>query len=116
MTVTLHWKEPVNVSSFMLYNSVKSENGFSKVADLRFKLAEQPEWASKAYDYAVIKDLEFPSIYLDGENSDYIGGAPAVAEFDSIMVTEIQFTILQQDLLGENSALNLSEIVVLGKE
>ena len=116
VTVTLHWKEPVNVSSFMLYNSVKSENGFSKVADLRFKLAEQPEWASKAYDYAVIKDLEFPSIYLDGENSDYIGGAPAVAEFDSIMVTEIQFTILQQDLLGENSALNLSEIVVLGKE
>ncbi|MBQ2923653.1 MAG: family 43 glycosylhydrolase [Tyzzerella sp.] len=116
VTVTLRWKEPVSVSSFMLYNSVGPETGFSKVSDLRFKLAEQPEWASKEYDYAVIKDLEFPSIYLGGENSDYIGGAPAVAEFDSIKVTEIQFTILQQDRLVENAALNLSEIVVLGKE
>ena len=116
VTVTLRWKDPVSISSLMLYNSVDYETGFSKVSDLRFRLAEQPEWASKEYDYAVIKDLELPSIYLDGENSDYIGGAPAVAEFDSIKVTEIQFTILKQDRLIKNSALNLSEIVVLGKE
>lgn len=116
VTVRLTWEEPVNVSSFMLYNATDSSTAFSKISDIRFKLAEQPTWASKAYDYAVIKDLEFPSAYWNEESTDYIGGAPAVAEFDSIKVTEIQFTISQQDRLIKNETLNLSEIVVLGKE
>ena len=116
VTVRLRWEEPVNVSSLMIYNSTDSATAFSKVSDIRFKLAEQPTWASKEYDYAVIKDLEFPSTYGNAESMDYIGGAPAVAEFDSVKVTEIQFTILQQDRLDGDETLNLSEIVVLGKE
>ena len=123
VTVRLRWKEPVSVSSFMLYNSTEVTTGFSKIADLRFKLAEKPEWASKEYDYAVIKDLEVPSRYWEPETTTYIGGSPVVAEFDSIKVTEIQFTISQKDRLitieeeeQQDSTLSLSEIIVLGKE
>lgn len=121
VTVTMKWDEPVSISSVMIYNSKNVDKAFSKISDLRLKLAEKPEWASKDYDYAVIKDLELPERYYDKESEDYIACAPAVAEFDAIMVTELQFTINEADRLvkenkfGElNTALNLSEIVVLG--
>lgn len=122
VTVTLRWDEPVCVSSLMIYNSVTVDTAFSKISDIRFQLAEQPEWASQKYDYAVIKDLEVPSLYWDAEANEYIGGTPVVAEFDAIKVTEIQFTIAEEDRLqvqdkygNTNTALKLSEIVVLGR-
>lgn len=123
VTITLTWDQAVSVSSIMVYNSKLMDSAYSNISDIRFKLAEQPEWASKAYNYAVIRDIELPSEYWDAESETYIACAPVVAEFDAIKVTEIQITIKEKDRLvkhdkfGEtNTALNISEIVVLGGE
>lgn len=122
VTITLKWQEPVEVSSLMIYNAQEVEKAFSNIADIRFRLAEQPEWASKPYDYAVIQDLKFPDRYWNPETEKYIVGGCAVAEFDQLLVSEIQITIedgdrlMEYDKFGEpNSGLNLSEIVVLGR-
>lgn len=121
VTVTFKWNEPVDVTSVMVFNAMNADKAFSKVSDVRFKLAEQPEWSSKDYDYAVIKDLKFPSEYWNAETKEYIAGAPAVAEFNSMKVSEVQITIDATDrLVSENNkgkkniSLNLSEIVILG--
>ena len=121
VTVHFKWDEPVKVSSIMIYNGQEVSRAFSKVSDIRFKLAERPEWATKDYAYAVIKDLELPRFYWNAETEEYIAGAPAVAEFDEIMVTEIEVTVSATDRLvkvnkqGEdNTSLSLSEIVILG--
>ena len=119
--ITLKWDEPVSVSSLMIYNAKDVNYAFSKIADVRFKLAEKPEWASREFDYAVIKDLEHPERYYNKDSKEYISCSPAVAEFEEMLVTEIQITIQAEDRLvienkhGEkNTALNLSEIIVLG--
>lgn len=121
ITVTLKWEEPVSISSVMVYNAKEADKAFSQVSDMRFKLAEKPEWESREYDYAVIQNLTFPERYWNSESQEYIACAPAVAEFDPILVTELEITIKAADRLvaenkfGEkNTALNLSEIVVLG--
>ena len=121
VVITLKWEQPVSVSSVMIYNSKILDNAFSKISDIRFKLDEQPQWASKDYEYAVIKDLKFPDTYYDEETSQYIACSPAVAEFDEIKVTELQITIssgdriVKENQMGQkNTCLNLSEIVVLG--
>ncbi len=122
VTITMKWQEPVEVSSLMVYNAQEVEKAFSNIADVRFKLAEQPEWASEPYDYAVIQDLKFPDRYWNPESEKYIVGGCAVAEVDPLLVSEIQITIengdrlMEYDKFGEpNSGLNLSEIVVLGR-
>lgn len=121
ITVTLKWEEPVSISSVMVYNAKEADKAFSKISDMRFQLAEKPQWASREYDYAVISDLAFPDRYWNSGSEEYIACAPAVAEFDPIMVTELTITIKATDRLvaenkfGEtNTSLNLSEIVVLG--
>lgn len=121
LTVTFRWDEPVSVTSLMIYNAKDVNYAFSKIADIRLKLAEKPEWADEDFTYAVIQDLEFPSRYWDSDSEEYIAGSPAVAEFDEIMVSEITITIeegdrlMKEDKFGEtNTALNLSEIVILG--
>ncbi len=121
VTVTLRWEQPVSVSSVMIYNAASASSAFSQISDLRFKLAEQPDWASKDYDWAVIENLQLPVQAWDELTEDYLECAPAVAEFDAIMVTEIQFTVKQADRLvaydemGQvNTKLQIPEIVVLG--
>ena len=121
VTVTLSWEEPVCVSSVMIYNGASADCSFSKVSDVRFKLAEKPDWASQDYDYAVIKDLPIQQDGWDPQSEKYLECAPAVAEFDPIMVTEIQITIAEADRLVQynkqgqvNTAVDISEIVVLG--
>ena len=121
VTVTLKWDTPVSVSSVMIYNAREADHAFSKISDLRFKLADQPDWASQPYDWAVIKDLMLPERYYDAESEEYISCSPAVAEFEAMLITELQFTILVEDRLvaenkfgDKNTALKLSEIVVLG--
>jgi hypothetical protein len=121
VTITLSWDEPVSVESVMIFNSVDIFTAFSSVADIRFKLAEKPEWSSKEYDYAVIKNLKLPERYYDVASEEYIPCAPAVAEFNPVVVTEIQITLkgadkyLTTNKFGENDlSLNISEIAVLG--
>ena len=121
VTVTLTWDKPVSVSSVMVYNSYDVNFAFSKIADMKFKLAEKPEWASKDYGYAVIKDLKVPERYWSEEKRTYNPCSPVVAEFEPIMITELSFTIKEADRLmsvdkfgNVQKALKLSEIVVLG--
>ncbi|MBE6925964.1 MAG: hypothetical protein E7461_03880 [Ruminococcaceae bacterium] len=121
VTITLSWDEAVSVNSVMIFNSRDTFTAFSKVADIRFKLAQKPEWLSAEYDYAVIKDLLFPERYYDVEAEEYTPCAPAVAEFDSVMVTEIQITLkgadkyLTTNKFGEKDlSIAISEIAVLG--
>lgn len=121
VTITLTWDEPVSVSSVMVYNAYDSNKAFSKIADMRFKLAQKPEWASKDYEYAVIEDLKVPDKYWNADSKEYIQCSPAVAEFEPLKITEIQITIKETDrLVGIDklgkvqTGLNLSEIVVLG--
>lgn len=123
VTITLKWSEPVSVSSVMIYNANDVSEAFSKISDIRFKLSGQPEWANKAYDYAVIKDCAVPSAYWDADSEEYTPCGPVVAEFDALTITELQITIKAEDRLVEydrsgekNTALKISEIVVLGKE
>ena len=109
----------------MIYNSFNEVTAFSNIKLLAFELAEQPVWASKAYKYAVISDLAFPTKYYDeveGDGNKYINCAPAVAEFNEIKVKSISFTIAKEDRikaydkLGNlNTQLNLTEIAVLGR-
>ncbi len=121
VTITLSWAEPVSVSAVMVYNSAQAESAFSQVSDIRLKLAEQPDWASKDYDWAVMTEVPLQEGAWESTSRTYLECAPAVAEFDPVLVTEIQITIKEADRLMEydkmgNSitALNVSEIVVLG--
>ncbi len=121
VTVTLRWDKPVSVSSVMIYNSSSASSAFSQISDLRFKLAEKPDWASKEYDWAVIENLQLPTQAWDEVTETYLECAPAVAEFDAILVSEIQFTVKEADRLAAfdemgqvNTKLQIPEIVVLG--
>lgn len=121
VTITLSWDQPVSVDSIMIFNSREASTAFSSVADIRFKLAEKPEWSSKLYDYAVIKDLKFPDRYYNVDSEEYIPCAPAVAEFNTIVVNEIQITLKGSDKyidtnkFGEKDmTIAISEIAVLG--
>ena len=115
LVITLKWQKPVSVSALMVYNAVTPEKGFSKLSDVRFKLADSE------YDWAVIKNLSLQAGGWDPESEDYLECAPAVAEFDEIWITELQITIeeghrlLKYNKQGEiNTALDVTEIVVLG--
>ncbi len=112
VTVTLKWDEPVEVSALMVYNSNKVERAFSQIADIRFKTTAEedgkPVWK-------VIKDLAFPERYYDEDSAVYMLCSPAVAEFDTLTVTELRLTVKVSDkLLVASEGLDLAEIVVLG--
>jgi len=122
-TITLSWAEPVSVKSIMIFNSLSVYEAFSSIEEIRFKLAGQEEWMSRAYDYAVIEDLKLMERYYDVDSEEYIACASAVAVFNDIMVTEIQITLngadkfFAENKMGEKSStISISEIVVLGGE
>lgn len=119
--ITLKWDKPVEVSSLMVYNSATSERAFSQIAEVRFALAEKPEWASEDYSYAVIQNLPIEADAWDPVADEYLECAPAVAVFDPIKVNSITITINESDRLEEYSklgelitAVDVSEIIVLG--
>ena len=69
----------------------------------------------------MIKNLQLQTGGWDPVSQDYLECAPAVAEFDSIMVTEIRITISEGDRLMQytkqgkpNTGVDIAEIVVLG--
>ncbi len=120
-TITLRWDEPVSVRSVMIFNSSSINTAFSKVREIRFKLAKRPSWASGDYDAAVIENLKLPERYCDPETQEYVTDASAVAEFDPILVSEITITLdgrdkyVTEDKLGDAFyEIDLSELVVLG--
>ena len=120
--VTLRWDKPVKASSVMVYNSYDLNAAVGKISEMKFKLAQKPEWASKDYEYAIIRDVSFPERYWEEDAEEYANCSPFVAEFDEITITELTITIRAEDHLlthnktgDENTSFNLSEIVVLGR-
>ncbi len=112
IVITLKWDEAVDVNAIMIYNANLAINAFSKVSDIRFKTTQKQDGQTV---WKVIKDLEVPARYYDDETSIYMTGAPAVADFDTLQVTEIQITLKADDsLIHEDDTLAVSEIVVLG--
>ena len=121
--ISLSFEKPVTVRAIMIYNALNVTEAFSEITDIRFKFATLPDWASREYDYAAIESLKFPETYIQSDGGDIVGCAPAVATFSEITVSEISFTISESarisefDKLGNlNTALQLTEIVVLGRE
>ena len=125
VTIKFEFAQPVNVETIMIHNARSSDAAFSKIADIRFELAEQPSFLSGAqtFKYAAIKDLAFPAQYWKETDENYIACcSPAVAVFDEIKVTSVSITIKVKDRLvledkyGEGKTLiNLSEIIILGR-
>lgn len=122
LQVVMRWDKPVTVSSVMIYNSYELDTAFSEISEIKFKLAEKPEWASKNYDYAVIRDVKLPERYWNEETEELVNCSPIVTEFDEITITELTITInegahlITHNKLGEvNTSLNISEVVVLGR-
>ncbi len=120
VTITLKWDNPVNVTSVMVYNSRIPDSAFSKISQMRFKLAQMPDWAKKSYDWAVVLDVPVQHGAWEEESESYLECVPAVAEFDPIWVTEIEITIKEADRLmpfdvdgNEIKNVVVSEIVVL---
>ena len=124
VTIKIYFDKPKTVSSIMIYNAYEAEMAFSKVRRIRFKLTEQPSWLTGGYDWLVIDNLKFPSVYdhTAEENSYIIANAPAVAEFNPITVSSIEISIsiddrfMLYDRYGDpTSVIQLAEIVVLGE-
>ncbi len=112
IVITLKWDEPVDVSAVMIYNANLAVNAFSKVSDIRFKTTEVSGGQSL---WKVIQDLEVPARYYDDETTIYMTGAPAVADFAPLQITELRITLKAEDkLISEAEELAVSEIVVLG--
>ncbi len=117
LTVTLSWSSPVSVNSLMVYNGSDRAKAFSKISEIYFKFAETPSWAKTKDAYGKIENLVFPDRYIGDSADEYIAFAPAVAEFDSIEVTEITLVFDAVDkIVTDNTTIDLAEIVVLGNK
>ncbi len=121
VVITMKWDEAVEISSIMIYNAVTSDKAFSQISEVRFELAETPEWASRDYTYAVIQDLPIEADGWDANADEYLECAPAVAVFDPIKITSLTITIDEDDRLEQYdkfgqllTAVDVSEIIVLG--
>lgn len=108
LTVNYSFKNPVSVSSVMIYNALNKSKAFSKVSSIVFTLSDGTKH--------VIRDLYFPDRYYKNGINKYISCAPAVADFEKMSVTKISIEILGEDRLDTSTQnLELSEIVILGK-
>ncbi|MBR4768834.1 MAG: family 43 glycosylhydrolase, partial [Lachnospiraceae bacterium] len=104
VAVTFTWSEPVSASSVMIYNAYEKNRAFTEVSEIRMTLAGAAE------RYAVIEHLAFPARYLVNGTGAYVPCAPAVAEFESLLITELTV------MINADGPVDLSEIVVLGKK
>lgn len=124
-TITLTWDTPVEIKSFIIYNSQNYFYAFDKVDLVRFKLAEKPAWYNlKDYnDYCYIENLECNPENVEGNDFFMRQGGGALASFDNIKVTEMtiyinsKYTTEAEELDGSlNYAIHVSDIFVMGKE
>ena len=124
-TITLTWDTPVEIKSFIIYNSQNYFYAFDKVDLVRFKLAEKPAWYNlKDYnDYCYIENLECNPENVEENDFFMRQGGGALASFDNIKVTEMtiyinsKYTTEAEELDGSlNYAIHVSDIFVMGKE
>ena len=95
LQIKFAWEKPVKIKAVMIYNSGSYYEAFNKVNVIRFKLAEKPAWykLSEYNGYCYITDLKVDE--RDVMNSEMLlrHGSAAIAEFNEITVTEMEFFI-----------------------
>ncbi len=95
LRIKMTWETPVTVKAIMIYNSGSYYEAFNKVNAIRFKLAEKPSWyALTEYNgYCYIKDLPVDSRDVMTSEELMRHGSAAIAEFNEITITEMEFFI-----------------------
>lgn len=105
--ITLAFGDWRTVRAVMVYNSKNFDTAFGSVARIEFDFL-RPDNGETATAY--IDSLGFDwNFYFDRNNQTMRPGGSATAEFDELQVKEIRITLASQ------AAVNVSEIVVLGK-
>ena len=105
--ITLAFGDWRTVRAVMVYNSKNFDTAFGSVARIEFDFL-RPDNGETATAY--IDSLGFDwNFYFDRNNQTMRPGGSATAEFDELQVKKIRITLASQ------AAVNVSEIVVLGK-
>lgn len=105
--ITLAFGDWRTVRAVMVYNSKNFDTAFGSVARIEFDFL-RPDNGETGTAY--IDSLGFDwNFYFDRNNQTMRPGGSATAEFDELQVKEIRITLASQ------AAVNVSEIVVLGK-
>lgn len=105
--ITLAFGDWRTVRAVMVYNSKNFDTAFGSVARIEFDFL-RPDNGETGTAY--IDPLGFDwNFYFDRNNQTMRPGGSATAEFDELQVKEIRITLASQ------AAVNVSEIVVLGK-
>ena len=94
LKIKLTWDTPVEIKGFHIYNSGDYQYAFKRVSSVMFKLADKPAWyMGPETQYCYIQDLPtYAADYFDSERV-VRKGAAAMAEFDTITVTEMTICI-----------------------
>lgn len=105
--ITLAFGDWRTVRAVMVYNSKNFDTAFGSVARIEFDFLRPDNGETGT---ACIDFLGFDwNFYFDRNNQTMRPGGSATAEFDELQVKEIRITLASQ------AAVNVSEIVVLGK-
>ena len=105
--ITLAFGDWRTVRAVMVYNSKNFDTAFGSVARIEFDFLRPDNGETGT---ACIDSLGFDwNFYFDRNNQTMRPGGSATAEFDELQVKEIRITLASQ------AAVNVSEIVVLGK-
>ena len=122
VVITLSFEDYVTARAIMIYNSFDSAKAFDNISRIEFYYRKEVD-GTVATGMAYINDLGYdregsliPKAYLEykGEtNFDQTrSDSAAIAEFDELEVNCIKIFVKKP---SENTAVNISEIVVLGK-
>ena len=105
--ITLAFDDWKTVRAVMVYNSKNFDSAFGSVARIEFDF-RRPDNGETATAY--IENLGFDwNFYFDRNNQAMRPGGAATAEFAELTVKEIRITLVS------NTAVNVSEIVILGR-
>lgn len=115
VTIELEWESPQEVASIFIYNSADYYKAFKQIDEVIFTLEDGSQ--------KVIHNLQVNPNYVNENNLCMRQGGSAIATFDPMKVTKIEFTISQKytnefedGSEGSNNTINISEIYVQGKE
>lgn len=117
LAIRFDFANPKKIKSILIYSPFDRLNAASKIAGIRFTLAEKPAWypAGEAYSGVCgITDLAYES-YAYG-NGSVRRGVSANAVFREITVSSVTVTVDKKDLFYQSGEVRLSEIVLMGTD